>query len=91
MQQQEQRKLDSLRRVQDFLDAHADAVGALRSSEGRALLDEAVATLSAHNAEQAATDRSLAGAKERQQDNEHTLGVMLRDGRLLELNGSILE
>ncbi len=66
-------------------------VGALRSSEGRALLDDAVATLSAHNAEQAATDRSLAGAKERQQDNEHTLGVMLRGGRLLELNGSILE
>ncbi len=59
--------------------------------DSSARLDDAVATLSAHNAEQAATDRSLAGAKERQQDNEHTLGVMLRGGRLLELNGSILE
>lgn len=63
----QQRMLDSLHRVQDFLDAHADAVGALRTSEGRKQLDEAVASLSAHNADQAATDRSLAGAKERQQ------------------------
>ena len=67
MQQQEQRKLDSLRRVQDFLDAHADAVGALRNSEGRVQLDEAVASLTAHNADQAATDLALAGAKEKQQ------------------------
>jgi hypothetical protein len=66
MNQQQQRKLDSLRRVQDFLDANADAVGALKDSEGRKQLDDAVNTLEAHSGDQAATDLAMAGQINRQ-------------------------
>ena len=41
MHQQQQRQLDALRRVQDFLDSHAADVGALNDCEARTQLDDA--------------------------------------------------
>jgi len=61
MNQEQQRKADSLRRVQDFLGANADAVGALKDSEGSKQLNEAVDALVNHGGNQAATDLALAG------------------------------
>ena len=45
MKQNQQRQADALRRVQDFLDANADAVKPLGESEGRKQLNAAVARL----------------------------------------------
>jgi hypothetical protein len=61
MNQKQQRKIDSLLRVRDFLDATADQVGALKDSEGRKQLDDAVTALVTHGSEQAATDLAMAG------------------------------
>lgn len=66
MNQKQQRKLDSLLRVRDFLDANADHVGALKDSEGRKQLDDAVNTLATHGSDQAATDLAMAGQISRQ-------------------------
>jgi len=66
MNQTQQRTLDSLRRVQDFLDANADLVGPLKDSEGRKQLDEAVSALTEHSELQAATDLTMAGQISRQ-------------------------
>jgi hypothetical protein len=61
MNQEQQRKADSLRRVQDFIGANADVVGALKDSEGSKQLNEAVDALVNHGGNQAATDLALAG------------------------------
>jgi hypothetical protein len=61
MNQEQQRKADSLRRVQDFLGANADQVGALKDSEGSTQLNEAVDALINHGGNQAATDLAMAG------------------------------
>jgi hypothetical protein len=74
MNQKQQRKIDSLLRVRDFLDANADAVGALKDSEGRKQLDEAVQTLETHDGDQASTDLAMAGQISRQR----TLVIELR-------------
>jgi len=66
VEQTQQRKLDSLRRVQDFLDANADTVGALKDSAGRKQLDDAVTAITTHSSGQAATDLDLAGQKAQQ-------------------------
>jgi hypothetical protein len=46
MQLHQQHQEESLRRVQSFLDAHADVVGSLKESEARKQLDDAVGALS---------------------------------------------
>jgi hypothetical protein len=61
MNQEQQRKADSLRRVQDFIGANAEAVGALKDSEGSKQLNDAVDALINHGGNQAATDLALAG------------------------------
>lgn len=74
MHQQQQRTLDSLRRTQDFLDAHADSVGSLKDSEGRKQLDDAVMALAAHTDQQGATDLAMAG----QASQQNALALELR-------------
>lgn len=74
MNQKQQRKIDSLLRVRDFLDANADQVGALKDSEARKQLDDAVNALTTHGADQAATDLAMAGQISRQR----ALAVELR-------------
>jgi hypothetical protein len=86
MNQQQQRKVDSLRRVQDFLEANADAVGALKDSEGSKQLNDAVDALVNHGGNQAATDLALAGGISRQRALEAELRAshmqpLARDGR----------
>ena len=74
MNQKQQRKIDSLLRVRDFLDANADRVGALKDSEGRKQLDDAVNTLTIHGGDQAATDLVMAG----QISRERAFAIELR-------------
>jgi len=66
MNQKQQRKIDSLLRVRDFLDDNADHVGAIKDSEGRKQLDGAIAALTTHGDDQAATDLAMAGQSSRQ-------------------------
>src|SRR5665213_3480387 len=66
MQQQQQRILDSLRRVQDFLDAHTDTVGALGTSEGRKQLDAAVSALATHTDGQGSLTLQMSGQTSQQ-------------------------
>jgi hypothetical protein len=73
MQQHQQRSLDSLRRVQDFLDTHADQVGALKDSEGRKQLDAAVALVASHTDDQSATHLAMAGQMSQQRALEADL------------------
>ena len=67
MNQEDQRTLDSLQRVQDFLDTHADVLGTIANSEGRKEIDAAVAKVAAHHTHQGTADRDLAGQMGRQQ------------------------
>ena len=66
MEQLQQRKVDSLRRVQDLLDTSGDLVDALKDSEGRKQLDEAVTSLARYANEQAATELVMKGLMSRQ-------------------------
>jgi hypothetical protein len=66
MQQDQQRQLDALRRVQDFLDTHADRVGALKESEGRQQLDDTVEQLATHGDDQGTSDLEMAGQIKRE-------------------------
>jgi hypothetical protein len=61
MQQVQQRSLDALRRVQDFLDTHADQVGALKDSAGRKQLDDAVTLVASHTDDQSAASLAMTG------------------------------
>jgi hypothetical protein len=65
MNTHQQHQLDSLHRVQDFLNAHADVVGTLQTSEGRKQLDGATAQLQAHGLDQATADLDMAGLHSR--------------------------
>lgn len=67
MNQTHQRTLDSLRRVQDFLDTHADVLGGIVNSEGRKEIDAAVAAIDSHRTNQGTANRDLAGQMGRQQ------------------------
>src|SRR4051812_48548069 len=61
MNHKEQRLLDSLRRVRDFMDAHSAVVGPLNTSEGRRLLDDAVTRIAGHTDNQGASNLEMAG------------------------------
>jgi hypothetical protein len=61
MKTHQQYQLDSLQRVQAFLDANATAVGALQTSEARQQLDAAVAQLVTHGNDQSTAGLELAG------------------------------
>ena len=61
MKQNQQRQADALRRVQDFLDANADAVKPFGDSEGRKQLDAAVARLEILGNGQGSADLQMAG------------------------------
>jgi hypothetical protein len=66
MQQHQQRTLDSLRRVQDFLDTHTDTVGVLAMSEGRKQLDAAVSALATHTDGQGSLTLQMSGQSSQQ-------------------------
>jgi hypothetical protein len=66
MRQQQQSQLDSFRRVQSFLDLHADTVGSLKDSAARAQLDGAVAQLTAHGNDQSTSDLVMKGQVNRE-------------------------
>ena len=61
MRQEQQRQLNALQCVQAFLDEHAAELGALKSSEGRMQLDDAVARLEALGNSQATAVLQTAG------------------------------
>jgi hypothetical protein len=61
MKQDQQRILDSFRRIQDFLDAHADQVAALKDSAGRKQLDDAVTQISAADNAQGTANLTMTG------------------------------
>jgi hypothetical protein len=61
MRLDQQRKLDSLSRVQGFKTSHADVLGVLTDSPASKQLDAALAATIAHVNAQASADRALAG------------------------------
>ena len=67
MRQDQQRKLDSLYRVQDFMSTHADLLGTLRDAEARKQVDHAVAGIRDHITAQGSADRVLVGQNSRKQ------------------------
>jgi hypothetical protein len=60
------RTYDSLERVPEFLDAHADVLGAIVTSEGRKDVDAAIIAVQAHRTMQGTAIRELAGHKSTQ-------------------------
>jgi hypothetical protein len=60
------RTYDSLQRVPEFLDAHADVLGAIVTSEGRKDVDAAIIAVQAHRTMQGTAIRELAGHKNKQ-------------------------
>jgi hypothetical protein len=62
MQRRQQYEVDSLRRVQAFLDTHADLVGPLKATEAGKQLEAAVVQVTAHALDQGTAERVLAGA-----------------------------
>jgi hypothetical protein len=62
MQRKQQFVVDSLRRVQAFLDTHADLVGPLKDTEAGKQLDASVTSVTAHALDQATAQRVRAGA-----------------------------
>jgi hypothetical protein len=79
MRQQQQRQTDSLRRVQDFLDAHAAELGSLGDSEGGKQLDDALAKVDELGNAQGTADLVMAGqiARRRALSLELQVGHML--------------
>ena len=75
MKQQQQRRFDSLLRVQEFLDTNAGAVGATATSAGRKELDAAIAALTDCTNVQASTDLRLTGKV----NNERALETSVRN------------
>lgn len=63
----------SLRRVQQFLTAHADAVQAANASDARKQLDTAVVTIDAAAAEQGTCSREVRGEVQKRKHLEDTL------------------
>lgn len=66
MNQHQQRQLDALRRVQNFLDTRAGDVVILKQCEGRIQLDDAVARIATSSSEQGAATRNMDGLLSRQ-------------------------
>jgi hypothetical protein len=62
----QQRQLDALRRVQNFLDSHAGDVEAVKECDGRKQLDDAVARIDASIREQGMAARQIDGLQSRQ-------------------------
>jgi hypothetical protein len=74
MNYRQQRQLDALRRVQDFLDSHAADVGALNDCEARTQLDDAVTQLAAFGNDQGTANLQMTGQIHR----ERAMAVDLR-------------
>ena len=66
MRQDQQRKLDSLNRAQDFFGVHADVLGAIGSSAARAQIDQSVAGIRDYVTAQGTADRILVGQNSQQ-------------------------
>jgi len=79
MEQKQQRVLDSLRRVQDFLDAHAGILGALRTSAGGKQLADAIVALTSHTDIQGATELALSG----QMSHQRAVTSDLRESHMM--------
>ena len=62
MQKKQQYTLDSLHRVQAFLDVHAGVIGSLKQTEARKQLDGAVGRATAQENDRGTAERTLAGA-----------------------------
>jgi hypothetical protein len=65
MKQHQQSKYDALRRVQDYLDQHAEVVGTLNSSEGRKQLDASLVRLTTLLNEQGSAGLVMSGQASR--------------------------
>ena len=61
MRQDQQRKLDSLIRAQDFFDKNGVAIGPVATSVAKKQIDDAVSGVRAHVTDQGATARAIAG------------------------------
>ena len=61
MKHHQQRQADALRRVQDFLEANAEAVKPLGDTEGRRQLDVAITRLGVLGNDQGSADLQMAG------------------------------
>ena len=61
MKQKQQRQLDSLRRVQDYLNVHAAELGSAVSAGVKQQLDEAIARIDAFDNAQGSTRLELDG------------------------------
>jgi hypothetical protein len=66
MRGSEQRQSDRLIRVQGFIGAHADVLGAIKDLDGRKQIDAAVSAIIAHVDNQGTADRYIAGQMARQ-------------------------
>lgn len=66
MQTSQGRMLDSLKAVQSFLDEHATALGDVATGPARKRLDDIVAELAAHVAEQSGSDLAAQGNTKKQ-------------------------
>jgi hypothetical protein len=73
MQQHEGNTLFSLRKAQDFLDAHADVLTGVARSGLRRRLDDAVTTLSGHASDQSRNQLSARGATKKHQSLRRVL------------------
>jgi hypothetical protein len=73
MRLHQQHEQEALRRVQHFLDTHADVVGPLKDSEARKQLDDAVAKLNAHTLDQGTARLEASGQTHRQQQAANVL------------------
>ena len=73
MQTQQRYRGESLRRMQQFLDAHGDVVGAVNSSDARRTLDAALVRLEGTVSVQGAREREVRGEIRRQGTLERDL------------------
>jgi hypothetical protein len=70
MERKKQYVLSAFHRVQDFIGVHGVQLGALTGSEGRKLLDAAVAQLEVHAGDQSSMDREIDGQSNLQKSLE---------------------
>jgi hypothetical protein len=67
VRQYEQRALDALRRVLDFLITHALVLGSISTSEGKIEVEAAVAAITSHQVKQGSANQARLGQMNRQQ------------------------
>ena len=79
MRQEQQRQLDSLRRVQDFVNVHAAELGSAVSAGVKQQLDEAIAQLDAFDNTQGSSKREMDGLTSRRR----ALAAELRQQHML--------